>query len=344
VSERDNLPGWTGLPGMYEVWFLTLTDPTSGQGFWVRSTLHAPVSGEPMAGIWFARFDPADPAATFGLHETSPRFDVSKDRFEVTVGGLDAPGGYAHMASGVAEGVVRGGGHEAAWDLRFPADLSDTYRLLPAAMYRGTLSPTTPFAPNVDIRVSGTVTVDGLEVRLERAPGQQGHLFGTRHAERWAWAHCVSFVDEDAAFVALTAQGRRGPVRTPYVTSAGIRWQGTWIRLSAVSRRRPFGLGTWHLDLSNRRYRLTGRVEAPPLALIRARYEDPDGRPRWCHNSEVASSRLALFEKGPGGYEEVAVLESRGTTHAEWAGLTPAAAVEREFVDVGTGVRAGTGT
>ena len=28
------------------------------------------------------------------------------------------------------------------------------------------------------------------------------------------------------------------------------------------------------------------------------------------------------------------MLESRGTTHAEWAGLTPAAAVERAVVDV----------
>jgi hypothetical protein len=72
------------------------------------------------------------------------------------------------------------------------------------------------------------------------------------------------------------------------------------------------------------------------MDLIRARYEDPDGRARYCHNSEVASSRLALFERRAGGFEEVALLESRGTTHAEWAGLTPASAVEREFVEVAT--------
>ena len=45
------------------------------------------------------------------------------------------------------------------------------------------------------------------------------------------------------------------------------------------------------------RYRLTGRVEAPTRDLIRARYEDPDGTSRFCHNSEIASSRLVLVAR-----------------------------------------------
>ena len=91
----------------------------------------------------------------------------------------------------------------------------------------------------------------------------------------------------------------------------------------------------WRLNLGNREFRLTGRFEAPVEALIRAEYRDPDGRPRHCHNSEVASCRLVLFERRSGGYEEVALLESRGTTHAEWAGRTPARSVAREHVEVG---------
>jgi hypothetical protein len=114
-----------------------------------------------------------------------------------------------------------------------------------------------------------------------------------------------------------------------------VRWQGRWIRLSKWSRRRDFGLGSWKVDLENRTFRLTGRIEAPARALLRGRYEDPDGSLRYVHNSEIASCRLALFERRAGGFEEVALLESRGTTHAEWAGRTPASAVEREFTEVG---------
>jgi hypothetical protein len=90
----------------------------------------------------------------------------------------------------------------------------------------------------------------------------------------------------------------------------------------------------WRIDLGDRRYRLTGRIEAPARDVIRARYEDPDGSDRWCHNSEIASCRLALFERVDGAFEQLARFESRGTTHAEWAGRTPAEVVERQHLAV----------
>jgi hypothetical protein len=55
---------------------------------------------------------------------------------------------------------------------------------------------------------------------------------------------------------------------------------------------------------------------------------------RWCHNSEVASSRLTLWERRAGGWQDVAELESRGTTHAEWAGRTPAPGVDASHAEV----------
>jgi len=182
--------------------------------------------------------------------------------------------------------------------------------------------------------MTGIVASDGEVENIEAAPGQQGHLWGRRHAERWAWAHCGDFLDEETVVQAITAQARRGAFNTPYLTAIGVRWDGQWIRFTKMGRARDFGLGTWRIDMESRRYRLTGRIEAPARALLRARYEDPDGRPRYCHNSEIASARLALFERKAGGFEEVALLESRGTTHAEWAGHTPAAAVERSVIEV----------
>jgi hypothetical protein len=339
VSEEDNLPRWNGRPGAYEVWFLTASNPESGDGYWLRSTLHAPKRGTPYGAVWFARFDPTDPASTFGVHR---RFGM--DAVSIAGGSAGAPVdgldggpfqvriGDSTIASGRAGGSLEGAGHEVRWDLTFPTG-EPTWRLLPDPFYRGGLAPTKPYSPNPDTLASGTLWLDGVEMELRDAPAQQGHLVGARHAERWAWAHCSRFDDEEAVVQALTAQGRRGPLTTPYVTSVGIRWEGRWIRLSKMSRRRDFGLGTWRLDLGNRRYRLTGRIEAPARAMIRARYEDPDGSDRFCHNSEIASSRLALFERHAGGFEELTVLESRGTTHAEWAGRTPATSVEREHVE-----------
>lgn len=328
MSEEHNRPAWTGSPGAYEVWFLTCSDPASGRGYWIRSTLHAPVMGEAGGTVWFAAFDRGDPSGTFGFHRRYPfeAVKISPDGFDVQIGD-------ASFRSGRARGSLEGAGRAVRWDLEFPTG-EPTYRLLPDALYRGSFAPTRPYSPNVSTTVSGTVEVDGQRFELEAAPAQQGHLFGTRHAERWAWAHCSSFVDEDAVVHALTGQGRRGPFTLPYVTSVGVLWQGRWIRMVKVSRKRDFDLGTWRIDVGNRRYRLRGRVEAAAPAIIRARYEDPDGTPRFCHNSEVSSCRLALFERKAGGFEEVALLESRGTTHAEWAGRTPASSIPHEHVEV----------
>jgi hypothetical protein len=327
VSEQDNIHKLTGPPG-YEVWFLTFTDPATGTGYWIRSTFHAPSHGPQEAGVWFARFDPTDPSRTFGIRHRSDAWSIVPNAFAVRIA-RDCL-----MSSGHAEGWLEDGERTVRWELDYPTG-RETYRLLPDVFYRGRLAPTKAWSPNVDTRIQGTVWVDGEPAEIRQAPGQQGHLVGSRHAERWAWAHCGSFEGEESVVQALTAQGRRGPFTTPFVTSIGVRWEGQWIRLFKVSRRRDFGLGSWRVDVENRRYRLTGRIEAPARAMLRARYEDPDGTPRYCHNSEIASSRLALFERKAGGFEEVGLLESRGTTHAEWAGRTPAPAVDNEFVEVG---------
>jgi hypothetical protein len=320
VAEGDNLPAWDGRRGRYEVWFATLSDPSTRTGYWIRHTVRSPVSGPPEPRVWFAAFSLDDPASTFGLNEGFSRGDLrlARDRFEVRAGD-------SVFASGRISGAIRDGDREVAWDLRYPTG-GPTVRLLPDVLYRGSLAPTRPYAPNPATSFSGEIVVDGERRVLGDAPGQQGHLVGTRHAERWAWASCSS--EDDLAVHLLSAQGRRGPLLTSLLTSAALRVGGRWIRLHGVSRRRTWGLGWWRVSLSGRTHRLEGEVRADPKVMVQARYLDPDDTPRWCHNSEVASSRLTVWERRPGGWQTVAELESEGTTHAEWAGRTPAPSVE----------------
>ena len=322
------MPVWDGKPGHYEVWFLTLSDGHTA--YWIRSTLHAPTGASPEGRIWFARFDRDRPERITAANQAWPMGMVHDrpDPFEIRIGDTE-------MASGRGRGSIRADGRDIAWDLTWPTG-DDTLRLLPDAFYRGGLAPTKPFSPNPSTRFSGTITVDGEQAQLDGMPGQQGHLHGTKHAERWAWAHCSSFDgDEDVVLSALSAQGKRGPLTTPFTTFVSIRVNGRWIRLSQVSRKRQTTLGAWRIDLGDRRYRLTGRIAADPELMVQARYLDPDGTPRWCHNSEVASSRLVLFENPGSGFEEIANLSSVGTTHAEWAGRTQAPGEFVEHTDLG---------
>jgi hypothetical protein len=317
VTEADNRARWDGRRGRYEVWFVTLSRPDGRAGYWVRYSIRAPVSGPPESRLWFARFDRDRPDRTFGLNGPPPGVGA-----EIRPGALPLLWGHATCEAGSARGALAGEGHQVRWDLGWDTS-QEPFRILPPVFYRGLLSPTRPYSPNPDARVFGRIEVDGEEVALDGWPGQQGHVEGTRHAERWAWAACSAF-DGGYAVQALSAQGRRGPMAAPMLTFGGVRIDGRWVRLRGAGRRRTWTLASWDVRLRSKSYRLEGRVTADPEDLLQVRYLDPDDRPRWCHNSEVASSRFLLWERRAGGWQEVAELASDGTTHAEWAGTTPA--------------------
>lgn len=323
MSESDNLPAAPGRGGHYEAWYLTFSDPSAKTGYWIRYTRHGSTEGR----LWFARFDHAAPERVFGLNRAGA-FASEPAAFEVRVGD-------AVLRSGHLAGALEGAGHAVEWNLDFEAG-GPTYRMLPPALYRGSLAPSKPYVPNPDTRFTGTIQIDGETVTLDAVPGQQGHVYGTKHAERWAWAQCNDFASAPGTvLVGLVAQGRRGPVLTPHTTFVGVRREGEWIRFRKVSRRRDWGLGVWRIDLSNRRYQLRGTVRVDPGRLIRADYLDPDGTPRYCHNSEVSSSRLTLLERRAAGFEEIADLTAEGVVHAEWGGRTPAPQVVHHHDSVG---------
>jgi hypothetical protein len=274
--------------------------------------------------VWFARFVRDEPERSFGLHGPPPGEPASAGYFGV---------GESLLGPGAATGRIAGHGHEARWDLRWDAG-QPTVRILPPVFYRAGLASTKPFTPNPEARFSGTIEADGERVDLDGARGQQGHLYGTRHAERWAWASCNRFAGDRWAFQALSAQGRRGPFLMPFLTFAALRINGRWVRFRGTSSGRAWGLGVWRLALAAKGYRLEGEVRASLENLVRARYLDPDDTPRFCHNSEVASARLVLWERRAGGWQQAGELVSEGTTHAEWAGRTPAAGVRLVHAEV----------
>lgn len=319
MAERDNLPRWRGRRGRYEAWFLTMSAPDGQSGYWIRYAIRSPVAGPAEPRLWFARFRHGDADGTFGINAPAEGVRSAADRFEVRLG-------EAVLRSGHARGSVAGGGHRAAWDLTFGTG-EPSFRLLPGPLYVDGVVPTRPLTPNPTARYRGIIEVDDEVLEVDDFPGHQGHVEGTRHGERWAWATC-SFEPEGVAFQGLCAQGRRGPVTTPHLSFAGLRWRGRWLRFRAASRTRPWALGRWRFRLAAQGHRLEGEVSASPRDMVRARYLDPDDAPRWCHHSDVASCRLVLWERGPAGWRQAAELVSEGTTQAEWAGRTPAPGVD----------------
>ena len=51
--------------------------------------------------------------------------------------------------------------------------------------------------PHADVAVDGHGGFGGRELTLDGARGGQAHLWGSKHANRWAWVHCNDFATLD---------------------------------------------------------------------------------------------------------------------------------------------------
>ncbi|HUB06054.1 MAG TPA: tocopherol cyclase family protein [Myxococcales bacterium] len=311
---RENLPAW-GAPrrGRYEAWYLTLNAPDQGAAFWLRYTLDAPDHGDPHAELWGHVFDAREPARSFGLRRRWPlaQLELGGERL-VRIGD-------AALAEGRATGALDGAGHELSWDLGFAPSPRALF-MMPRGL-RGLISgrATNWCVPNPDVRYQGRVTADGRTFDLASAPGQQAHLFGRRHAEAWAWLHCNAFDGDRRAVVeavcaTVALGGSRRDVTLVYVHHAGKDYLGQALP-GALRNRSERELPEFRFGFRAGGLAFSGRARGDPAKMLQVAYEDPDGTPSYCCNSELADLSLEI-RKGT----SAELLVATGTAHLEFGG------------------------
>ncbi len=337
-NEPDNHARWDGRRrGHYEVWYLTLNDPKSGDGYWIRYTLESPLDGhgEPYAQLWFARFSPADPARTFGINRKLPiaSFASAKSPFSVTLGAN-------RLAHDQARGALSGDGHAVEWDLTWKPT-GRTLHQLPKVMYRrGGLGETTVLSPNVDIALNGSITVDGQRFELCDAPGGQTHLWGKKHAHAWAWGHCNAFDDHPGtALEVLTVNLVRRGIKLPQMTVCTLRLDGEDLAFNHFhqalwTKDATTGTGLFRFTAQSVLDKVEGEFTCRADDLVRANYHDPDGDPSYCHNSCAADLRLTVLRRSGLGWKERLRLVAPKRGHFEVAGRARDPAVTRVHVEV----------
>lgn len=327
MSESANTLVWDGSPGHYEVYYLSATDAASGVGLWIRYTMLAPEipHEEPSCSLWLMAMDPrpgANPAvlarkATLPVREMSS----STEPFSLQIGDavLDDHG-------------MRGAIDDVAWDLRWEPSLP-AYEHVHPLLRRARLAKTVLVLPHADLEVQGRVQLPGGELELSGARGGQAHLWGSKHAGRWAWMHCNDLRHEDgtpaddcfldAVSVIVPRFGREIGPSTPVVARfAGEDFLSTSPR-RVLGNSSSFSLTGLEMEAQDGRRRLQVEVEAPRELLVGVTYHDPDGDLAYCYNTEVASLRLTLQERDGGDWTDRARLVSSGGTHFEYAQRDP---------------------
>jgi hypothetical protein len=311
---------WDGGPGHYEVHYLTLTDPASAIGVWIRYTLRAPLDGTAAeCALWLLAMAPD--GDRFARKETFPaaELEAHDDPFRLCLARAD-------LTDRGAAGSVDGGAWELSWEPRLAP-----YEFVHPFVRRAAIAQTELVLPHADLVVSGTVRLGERTLELDGARGGQAHLWGTRHAARWAWTHASdlhgadgvarpdTFVD--AVSVYVERLGREIGPSTPVVG----RFRGDDFAatdpVALVRARSRFGLSTWQFEARDGKRRLAAEVDAPRGTLAGVTYHDPDGRPAYCYNSEVASIRLSVFDRtarGRFGWVLRDTLVAHGRAHFEY--------------------------
>ena len=322
MQEADNVRRWDDAAHAYEVWYVTWNDPRTGAGYWLRY-ITEPGRGE----LWFARFDPARPARTFGIHKRFPRVESTVDPFGLDIGG-------AHLGHDRARGQLAGGGHDVRWDLRWdPAHRG--LGVYPDLAYRYSIGPTQFKTPNPRVALTGSLVVDGETLVQDGAFAGQSHVWGKKHAFAWSWAHCAELAGADGAmFEFIGARIQRRGVTLPPLAMLVLDLDGERIGLNQFRHlvRNRASWRTGHVTFSawSPRVSVEGELTCAPDALVLAPYEDPDGTDVYCANTEIGDARLVVKRFG----RPPRVLESHGRCHFETGGRTrdPAVACEHVLV------------
>jgi hypothetical protein len=123
-----------------------------------------------------------------------------------------------------------------------------------------------------------------------------------------------TFIDGVSAYVR-----RFGREVGPAILLAG-RIDGEDIRSSALrSRHSTFGPDGWQFETNVGRRKLLIRVKPERQLLAGVTYHDPDGESAYCYNSEAASMRLEVHERG----RHPVVLVGDGRAHFEYGQRQP---------------------
>lgn len=339
MTEIANHRHWAAdQRGVYEVWYTTWNHPGTDQGFWLRFITEAPTPGSggappygeaPRGELWFARFDPARPDRTFGIHKRF-RADLvasSTAPFRVTIAGCE-------LAHDHSFGELSGGGHDVRWDLRWqPAPRA--LRQLPDVMYaRGGLGETTVLSPNPRVPLSGTLLVDGEELVFDRAIAGQTHLWGKKHAYSWTWGRCAELPGApDGVLELLGVRLQRRGLTLPPLTLIALDLDGEQLRWNqfrhVALNRGSWGTGRVAFSAWSPTARIEGELTCAPEHMINAPYLDPDGTQVFCANTEIGDARLTVWKRSGTRWREHRRLHARRRAHFEVGGRVRDPAVAR---------------
>lgn len=313
-SDPDPLSARLGGGRGHEVWFAEFNDPASGDALWVRyTTTRRPEGAE--ASCWAVLFDRG-------------RREIHRARWtQPLASAVLGPGPEPFRLGGsrLARGRLVGENPGARWDLAWREEGAPLFRFVPRLLSILGLAGSQYVSLGL-ARFDGEAEIGGRRCLFKRAAGTLGHLWGSRMAPAWRWAHAVFEGEEGppAVFEILSAPVRLGPLGTHWLTAAHLWFGGRHLVSGALSgavwsRSRREG-AVWSFRVRCGELEVRGECAQDPGLTAELDYEGPRGERVRCRNSKTGRMRLEL--RGPDG-GRLAELFTPGAAAVEFAEGVP---------------------
>jgi hypothetical protein len=281
-----------------ESYFIKLNDDSGQKALWLKATILAGPDRAPLAEAWAIAFDRqvGHAAVKQVVPHSEARFGAHD--LDLSVAGIE-------MSEGKTRGAIASGEHRIEWDLVFDTGGPPLVPYPHPKMYEGPLPSQKLVSPHPDSKFSGSYRVDGREVKVEAWRGMQGHNWGKRHTELYAWGHVNQWDDaEDLLLEGVTARVKMGPILVPPLTLVCVWHKGRRYELNdtktLLKAKGSISPGVWRFHSRSKEAEIEGELRAENSETAGLYYENPNGEMTYCLNSKIAHAELTLSPKdGP---------------------------------------------
>lgn len=297
---------YDGAPSDHvESYFVKATSPAADRALWLKATILASASGEARAEGWAIAFDRRDGHANVAVKHSLSFRDASfaDDQLDVAWQIPGHSGDRLALSAERTSGLITTNRSAIAWDLALEGDAQPFVPLPSARLYETRFPSSKTVTPRPDLRLFGTLTVNGAAWEIAGWHGMQGHNWGTRHAEQYAWTHCNQWNEPDGLVLeAVTARVRMGRFLTPMLSTVCVRHDGRDYSfngpLSIVGARAQLGLRRYGFSVANRHGKVDAVIDATVENFVGLHYANPSGEMTHCLNAKLAHARVRFEPSG----------------------------------------------
>lgn len=284
--------------GFYESYFQRANHSSRPLAFWIRYTVFSP-QGRPddaCGELWAIYFD-GEKGCITAVKETVPIPECSFSPAQ-----LEARIGSATLTERALRGRASSESHRLAWALEYGGE-DRPLLLLPESSYERAFPKAKALVGTPNAVYTGTLTVDGNEVRIDGWKGSQNHNWGSRHTDRYAWGQVAGFDNAPDVFLeCCTAQIKLGPLWSPRLTFVVLRDEEGDLALNgllrAVRTSGHFEFFRWEIAVQSSQVQISGRIHAPAGAFVGLTYPNPPGGTKTCLNTKLASAEITVQRRG----------------------------------------------